>query len=126
MLYQISPTLLKNSLWHRRFPLDSAKFLRIPFLQNTPGRLLLLIQELVSNIRSINCYPKYKSSRFERKEGACLKDLLQLLMIIFCHINCSCRFLKKKQPCFVVVSFLWNVFHPFQPNVPLMKKVDFP
>ena len=47
------------------------------------------------------------------KGRTCLKVLLQLLMIIFCHINCSCRFLKKKQQCFVVVIFLWNVFDLF-------------
>ena len=30
-------TLLKKSLWHRSFLLNFAKFLRTPFLQNTPG-----------------------------------------------------------------------------------------
>ena len=34
-------TLLKNRLWHRCFPVNSENFLRIPFLQNTSGRLLL-------------------------------------------------------------------------------------
>ena len=34
-------TLLKKRLWHRCFPVNFAKFLRTPFLQNTPGRLLL-------------------------------------------------------------------------------------
>ena len=34
-------TLLKKRLWHRCFPVNFAKFLRIPFLQNTSGRLLL-------------------------------------------------------------------------------------
>ena len=34
-------TLLKKRLWHRRFPVNFAKFLRISFLQNTSGRLLL-------------------------------------------------------------------------------------
>ena len=28
-------------LWHRYFPVNYAKFLRTPFLQNTSGRLLL-------------------------------------------------------------------------------------
>ena len=32
--------LLKNKLWHRCFPENFAIFLRIPFLQNTSGRLL--------------------------------------------------------------------------------------
>ena len=34
-------TLLKKRLWHRCFPVNFAKFLRLPFLQNTSGRLLL-------------------------------------------------------------------------------------
>ena len=32
---------IKKSLWHGRFPVNFAKFLRIAFLQNTPGGLLL-------------------------------------------------------------------------------------
>ena len=34
-------TLLKKKLWYRYFPVNFAKFLRILFLQNTSGRLLL-------------------------------------------------------------------------------------
>ena len=34
-------TLLKKKLWHRCFPVNFAKFLRTPFLQNTSRRLLL-------------------------------------------------------------------------------------
>ena len=30
-------TLLKKSFWHRCFPVNFAKFLRTPFLQNTSG-----------------------------------------------------------------------------------------
>ena len=32
-----SATLLKKKLWHRCFPVNFAKFLRTPFLQNTSG-----------------------------------------------------------------------------------------
>ena len=38
-------TLLKKSLWHRCFPVNFAKFLRTPFLQNPSGRLLLKSQK---------------------------------------------------------------------------------
>ena len=38
-----SATLLKKRLWHRCFPMNLAKFLRTPFLQNTSGWLLLKI-----------------------------------------------------------------------------------
>ena len=34
-------TLLRKRLWHKCFPVNFAKFLRTPFLQNTSGRLLL-------------------------------------------------------------------------------------
>ena len=34
-------TSLKKRLWHRCFPVNFAKFLTTPFLQNTSGRLLL-------------------------------------------------------------------------------------
>ena len=34
-------TLLKTKPWHMCFPVDFAKFLRAPFLQNTSERLLL-------------------------------------------------------------------------------------
>ena len=37
-------TLLKERHWHRCFPVNFAKFLRTPFLQNTYGRLLLYIR----------------------------------------------------------------------------------
>ena len=33
--------LVKKRLWHRFFPVNFARFLRTPFLQNTSGRLLL-------------------------------------------------------------------------------------
>ena len=38
---QRSATLLKKKLWHRHFPVNFAKFLRTPFMQNTSGRVLL-------------------------------------------------------------------------------------
>ena len=34
---------VKKRLWHKCFPVNLAKFLRTPFLQNTSGRLLLLL-----------------------------------------------------------------------------------
>ena len=34
------PTLLKNRLWHRCFPVNCAKFLRTPFLHNASGGCL--------------------------------------------------------------------------------------
>ena len=39
-----SATLLKKRLWCRCFPVNLVKFLRVPFLQNTSERLLLLQQ----------------------------------------------------------------------------------
>ena len=45
------PTLFKKRLWHMCFPVDFAKFLRAPFLQDISGKLLLEVRfELVSFI----------------------------------------------------------------------------
>ena len=38
-------TLSKKKLWHRCFPVNFAKFLIAPFLQNTSGRLLLVFAQ---------------------------------------------------------------------------------
>ena len=38
---------LVKRLWHRYFPMNFEKMLRIPFLQNTSGRLLL---EILDNL----------------------------------------------------------------------------
>ena len=44
-------TLLKKGLWRRRFPVNFAKFLRTPSLQNTSWRLLQLIDSLFQSFR---------------------------------------------------------------------------
>ena len=42
LLIRLRPaTLSKKTLWHGCFPVNFAKFLRTPFIQNTSGRLLL-------------------------------------------------------------------------------------
>ena len=38
--------LLKKSLWHRCFPVNFVKFPRTTFLQNTSGRLLLILRSV--------------------------------------------------------------------------------
>ena len=40
-LIKLPATLLKKRFWHGCFPVNFAKRLRAPFLQNTSGRLLL-------------------------------------------------------------------------------------
>ena len=42
-------TLLKKRLWHRCFPVNFAKFLRTPFLQNTSRRLFLDLVKYISS-----------------------------------------------------------------------------
>ena len=37
-------TLLKKKLWYRCLPVNFVKLLRIPFLQNTSGRLLMCFE----------------------------------------------------------------------------------
>ena len=59
-LYSLS-TLVKKRLWHRCFPVNFAKVLRTPFLQNTSRRLLLNwvhpYLQLSINIFSMNKIP---------------------------------------------------------------------
>ena len=43
-------TLLKKRLWYWCFPVNFAKFLRKPFLQNTSGQLLLFLLTLLLKI----------------------------------------------------------------------------
>ena len=47
-------TLSKKRLWHRCFPVNFAKFLRAPFLQNTFGRLLRSFIQIVYSIWTLN------------------------------------------------------------------------
>ena len=48
-LFQRPATLLKKRLWHRRFPVNFAKFLRPPFLKNTSRRLFCSIHRTLLN-----------------------------------------------------------------------------
>ena len=54
-------TLLKKSLWYRCFPVNFAKFLRTPFLQNISGRLLLLFPRKTA-YSSNNSHNAYKNA----------------------------------------------------------------
>ena len=41
-------TLVKRIPWHRCFPVNFVLFSRVPFLQNTSGRLLLVVVNIVN------------------------------------------------------------------------------
>ena len=49
-------SFIKKRLWHRCFPVNFAKFLRTPFLQNTSGRLLLFRVNRVSDYYAKSFY----------------------------------------------------------------------
>ena len=44
-------TLLKKRLWHRCFPVNFAKFLRTPFLQNTSGGCFWILLFTFAKVR---------------------------------------------------------------------------
>ena len=47
-------TLLRKGLWHRCFPVNFAKFLRTPFLQNTSRQLLLsCYRNILTNLKNV-------------------------------------------------------------------------
>ena len=52
--------VLVKRLWHWCFPVNFAKFLRTPFLQNTPGRLLLNI----TSFKAFGCISDLKLGRY--------------------------------------------------------------
>ena len=62
-------TLLKKRLWHRYVPVNFAKFLRTPFLQNTSGQLLQIITSIAL---------KLQTAQFIKFKGA-LSGLAQFL-----------------------------------------------
>ena len=49
-------TLLKKKFWHRCFPVNFAKLLRTPFLQNTSGRLLLFKLKSINSVDSLRYF----------------------------------------------------------------------
>ena len=55
-------TSLKKRFWHRRFPVNFARFLRTPFLQNISGQLLLIRSTLNVNPLCTNDPHNGKSS----------------------------------------------------------------
>ena len=64
-----SATLLKKKLWHRFFPMNFAKFLRTPFLQNTSGGCFcnnlcfFTLQYFVTTFLIPNCFTAIKPDR---------------------------------------------------------------
>ena len=57
ILYNVGQHLVQYGIhgtqkrhWHRCFPVNSAKFLRTHFLQNTSGRLLLKLSVLICTV----------------------------------------------------------------------------
>ena len=56
-------TLFKKILWHRRFPVTSAKFLKPPFLQNTSRRLpLKCLNKKLSKTNKVTFLKKQSSN----------------------------------------------------------------
>ena len=92
-------TLLKKSFWHSRFPVNFAKFLRTPFLQNNSGRLLLIICSI---------YEEHFDSEIK---GGCVvsKCLLKRKQIFWFDVSAQKKYLKsvRLKPIFIQqVSFV--------------------
>ena len=68
-------TLLKNSLWHRCFLVNFAKFLRTPFSKNTSGRLLPYEVPGFSNLKS---YVKSPNLMIDKCVVACVLLVVKL------------------------------------------------
>ena len=78
-------TLIKKRLWHRCFPLNFAKFLRTPLLENTSGRLLLTFLERI--FRGISCIWTFLVSQQFVKPAGLSRNWLFLLLF---RLNLEC------------------------------------
>ena len=68
-LWTSACNFVKKRLWHRCFPNNFAKFLRVPFLQNTSGRLLLVFHVIfVSMILALYDQNIAQKSKFSVKD----------------------------------------------------------
>ena len=88
-----SATLLKKRLWHRCFPVNFAKFLRIPFLQNTSWRLLLWQCYSCSTVRILR-YKFYELLTLFHSEIHCWR-------IIICTRNMT------HDPKNIIIGLFW-------------------
>ena len=74
-------TLLKKRLWHRCFPVNFAKFLTTPFLQNTSGGCFCLDQHL--NGCGTVIWKKYwEAELFKLEDWKMAKLVIALLLLI--------------------------------------------
>ena len=85
---------LSLQLWHRCFPMNFAKFLRTPFLQNTSGRLLLYVNNVKPRVRSSHwrCFIKTDALKIFAKLTR--KHLCQSLFLIKLHVSAPPRGLR--------------------------------
>ena len=78
-------TSLKKILWHRCVPVNFAKILRTPFLQNTSGPLLLTacrfsIWEMIDNLLFTTFKATFQGSSFSKCTNIALKKLVHAKM----------------------------------------------
>ena len=105
-------TLLKKRLWHMCFPVNFAKFLRAPFLQNISRRLLLKMNFCISVLFEIWLYVIFWSSFISmvfQKNSPMYKLKLLLKLLIerfynffsgftrFCHLTTKTVWKYQKQ-----------------------------
>ena len=91
-------TLLKKRLWHSSFPLNFAKFLKTPFLQNTSERLLL--QYLIVLLNLLLLVLKIQK-----------KHVFRMLLLVYClglkQLLCyKMSFSNNLKPYFVSDTYL--------------------
>ena len=84
-------TLLKKRLWHRCLPMNFAKFLIKPFLQNTSGRPLLMFDKV------LNTPPLKESVIVHRKKFFLVYGQIDANVVGTCKIMLSMTSLWKKQ-----------------------------
>ena len=81
-------TLLKKRLWHRRFPVNLAKFLKTPILKSICERLLLVVE-------------------WRTKQKLSHRDLVLLTCIVYSNISVASFF------SFIYLRFFIDIYFGF-------------
>ena len=80
-------TLLKKRLWHRRFPVNLAKFLTTYFLQSTSGRLLLCCTYQLTQNRIHTFWENIDGYFREKKCDTYFRSTIMIFFVLLLRIS---------------------------------------
>ena len=101
----------KKRFWHRRFRVNFVKFLRTPFLQNTSGRLLLIIIDWLNKLLRYSVKAAKVSCRKKKRVTSVLLRL-KLTSHGILHYLCSADQSKSFSQLIVSIFIFSQYFFP--------------